>query len=198
MVRGHQYLTPSRRYALVLLLVVAVAGWMPLPSWGQVASKFFRVKYNTWFLQLSNPCTGVPLLPTDPCWLRRIVLGNSTSTSAYYAGIGATNDTFNAFKSRNGFNTGGDVQAVYFNEGDRDSVGTCIASKTGQRSPATFRTTGRHLSFPESQEATCPVNRIWLGLTLRSRWMRPSMERPVACREDHNHARTRAGAGRIS
>ena len=118
MVRGHQYLTPSRRYALVLLLVVAVAGWMPLPSWGQVASKFFRVKYNTWFLQLSNPCTGVPLLPTDPCWLRRIVLGNSTSTSAYYAGIGATNDTFNAFKSRNGFNTGGDVQAVYFNEGD--------------------------------------------------------------------------------
>jgi hypothetical protein len=39
--------------------------------------------------------------------------------AAYYAGIGFPNpDSLDEFRSRNGFNSGGDVQAVYFNEGD--------------------------------------------------------------------------------
>src|SRR5262249_37856662 len=75
-------------------------------------------------LGLPSPCDGIggPF-----CWIRLLDGGGSsangslTRTTNYYRGLGfstAHPDTLPDFKLRNKFDAGGDVQGVYFNEGD--------------------------------------------------------------------------------
>ena len=102
------------------MLVAVIVASMIVSSWAQVILLVDN------FVQLPSPCTGIN--PNPFCWLKRPAPGNLNSTHQYYVGIGAgiidansnfqATDTFRAFKIRNGFNTGSDVQAVYFNEGD--------------------------------------------------------------------------------
>lgn len=111
---------------VILFAIVAIAayGWTDPRVFGR---QIFTIVTPDNALQLPTQCSGLNLTTQD-CWLRRPIAGNSGATNAYYRGIGAitglgptlVKDTLDTFKTRNGFGQsgGGDVQAIYFNEGD--------------------------------------------------------------------------------
>jgi hypothetical protein len=107
------------RRLVILCAVVAIALLGPMAPRLSVGQTIRLIGLNN-FIQLPKQCGGTE----NPCWIKRPLPGNNASAEAYYKGILAISsagvrDTLNQFKSRNGFNSGvGNVQAIYFNEGD--------------------------------------------------------------------------------
>ncbi len=125
----------ARRLVILFgIVTIAVFGWMAPRLSGRQIIRLVRPDNS---LQLPQQCSNLNLVNQD-CWLRRAVniaatdadgrARSARATDAYYRGIGAitgpetmpVKDTFDSFKTRNGFAPGvaGDVQAIYFNEGD--------------------------------------------------------------------------------
>jgi hypothetical protein len=113
-----RYANVVRSYGLLLLFFAAVTGLATEPSLGQVNLS----RYDQSLLQLPSPCFGLMPSPSVPfCWIRLPSFGSQINTTNYYSGIGFSKtlpDTLGGFQSRNKFIPGGDVEGVYFNEGD--------------------------------------------------------------------------------
>src|SRR5262249_8686177 len=110
--KARRLVTSFAVLAIAVVGTIALVGTMvPRSSVGQTST--LVPPDNS--LQLPQECNGA-----KPCWLNRRGVGNQTATQEYYKNIGPGRETLDKFKATNGFAPGvsGDVQAIYFNEGD--------------------------------------------------------------------------------